>query len=144
MPIEIHDLQSFLDVDLALIERAALVAANLKDAEISIAIVDDEAIRAVNADHLHRDRPTDVIAFNYDEEESIGPPCGEVIVSAEMAKRVAEKEDRDPGAELILYVVHGVLHLTGMDDRAPDDAERMWEKQNEVMGKLGFTEKFKP
>ncbi|MHC4941426.1 MAG: rRNA maturation RNase YbeY [Planctomycetota bacterium] len=144
MPIEIHNLQTHLQADLKLIERAVAMTADRNDPDISIAVVDDEAIQRVNAEYLGSDRATDVIAFNYEEEERAEPLSGEVIVSAETAKRVAEMERRDPGAELILYIVHGVLHLKGFDDKTPEEAAAMWRLQNDLMQRLGFREEFKP
>ena len=137
MTVEIHNLQSHIPIDLGLVERAARACAEEEAFDISISLVDDGAIREVNARHLNRDRPTDVIAFDYDpDSEGI---AGEVIVSAERARQEAEARGHDPVEELLLYVVHGIMHLSGYDDKDKDDAKEMWKAQNRVMKKLGFT-----
>ena len=73
--------------------------------------------------HLGHDWPTDVISFGLSEP---GDPtlAGELVVSAEMAAATAREAGADPSAELALYVVHGLLHLCGLDDRTAEDAGR--------------------
>lgn len=100
---------------------------------IEIAVISDELIRKLNRQHLNHDWATDVISFSYDTDP--GGVEGEVLVSWETAVRVAREMQRDPIAELTLYVIHGVLHLCGFDDLEPCDwlamraAERaVWEK----------------
>lgn len=100
--------------------RAALAARGVSRAEISVAFVDDEAIRLLNRDHLGRDRPTDVIAFGLWET---GDPVvvGDVYVGADQAGRQARDHGVDPDEESLRLVVHGTLHVTGMDH--PEDPE---------------------
>jgi probable rRNA maturation factor len=57
---------------------------------------------------------------------------------------VAEARGLDPMAELVLYVVHGVLHLKGYDDGDPSQAAKMWRQQNQIMKKLGYSADFEP
>jgi len=139
MPIEIHNLQSFIDVDLDLIIKAVELAADQKDPDISISIVDDKAIHEVNKEHLDHDFPTDVISFDYRDESEAADLSGEMIVSGERAYRIASDRKTDPVAELALYIIHGVLHLKGMDDQEPDDAKVMWRLQNTHLTSLGFS-----
>ena len=139
MPLEIHDLQSHLSLDLELLARAVEAAAEERDPEVSLSVVDDEAIRRVNREHLGRDRPTDVIAFDYREpEERAGGVAGEVILSAETALRAARERSGDPLAEVVRYAVHGVLHLKGYDDGDPASARAMWRRQEAVLEGLGL------
>jgi probable rRNA maturation factor len=142
MTVEIHNLQTHIPIDLKLVERAALTCAEEEALDLSISLVDDQAIREVNARHLDRDRPTDVIAFDYQAEA--GGISGEVIVSAECARAEAEARGHDPVEELLLYVVHGIMHLRGFDDKNGDDAKRMWKAQNRVMKRLGFSGEIGP
>ncbi|MFQ5655130.1 MAG: rRNA maturation RNase YbeY, partial [Planctomycetota bacterium] len=60
-------------------------------------------------------------------------PLGEIVVSAETALRQAPEQGCDPVRETFLYVVHGVLHLLGYDDRTPETARRMAERQEEIL-----------
>lgn len=119
------------------------IASGEKDPEISISIVDDQTIRQVNRDHLSHDYPTDVIAFDYREGE-LKKLAGEIIVSGETALRVAKEKGLDPAAELILYLLHGTLHLKGMDDKNETEAAQMWRLQGLYMKELGFIEPVDP
>jgi len=103
---------------------------------LSLAVVDDRAMRRVNRVFHAADRATDVLAFPLG-----GGPGGafdaEVVVSADTARREAAKRGVTPAAELMLYVVHGVLHLLGEDDHDPDDARRMHERSLSILAALG-------
>lgn len=138
MSLEIHNLQTVVDVDLDLVTRAVRLGAGRDDPEISVSIVDDREIREINRDHLGRDHPTDVIAFDYRDDEDSADVNGEVIISAETALRVAAERGHEPGAELIFYVIHGTLHLMGFDDRDREEARKMWRHQEGLMEKLGL------
>jgi probable rRNA maturation factor len=85
--------------------------------EVSLAIVDDETIHALNVQYLQHDYPTDVISFVL--EQAAGHLEGEVIVSADMAATVAQEYGWPAQHELLLYVIHGTLHLVGYDDKDP-------------------------
>jgi probable rRNA maturation factor len=139
MPIEIHNLQNFLPVDLARVERAArAAAAPCADPDLSLSLVGDAEIQDVNARFLGHDRPTDVISFDYADSPGGERVSGEVIVSAECAVRVAQEHGGDATAELMLYVIHGILHLRGFDDQEVEDASAMWRRQSELMRELGY------
>lgn len=138
MSLELHNLQTILDVDLDLVTRAVRLGAGLDDPEISVSIVDDPEIRKINRDHLGRDHPTDVIAFDYREDEGSADVSGEIIISAETARRVAAERGHEPEAELVFYVIHGTLHLMGFDDQDPEEARKMWRHQEGFMKKLGL------
>ena len=101
--------------------RAAVLGvvdeAEIGEGEVSLAIVDDETIHALNVRHLQHDYPTDVISFVL--EQAAGHLEGEVIVSADMAALVAKEYGWPTQHELLLYVIHGTLHLVGYDDKDP-------------------------
>ena len=106
-----------------------------RDGDISVAIVDNRTIRALNRQFLHRDRVTDVIAFPLEDDpgRAAGHPLGEVVVSAERALQAARRRGGSPQAELLLYVVHGVLHLLGMADDTPARASRMHHEALKIL-----------
>ena len=112
--------QSQHEVDCEQLRAAVLGVvdeAEIGEGEVSLAIVDDETIHALNVRHLQHDYPTDVISFVL--EQAAGHLEGEVIVSAEMAATVAQEYGWSTQHELLLYVIHGTLHLVGYDDKDP-------------------------
>ena len=106
--------------------------------EISIAIVDDPTIHDLNSRWLEHDEPTDVLSFVLEESE--GYREGEIIVSADTALARAAEFGWIAASELLLYVVHGALHLAGYDDKQPADRERMRERERFYLSQLGINE----
>lgn len=97
---------------------------------LSLAFVEDAEIRRLNRRFLGRDRATDVLAFRLDAGfPAAGEFFGEVVVSAETAVREARRRGIPAAEELLRYVIHGILHLLGYDDRRPRGRARMWERQ---------------
>ncbi len=101
----------------------------------SIAIVDDPTIQQVNAEELGHDWPTDVISFLLDEEDDFIE--GEVIASAETAKRICAAAGWSAEDELLLYVVHGLLHVAGMDDTNPIERQEMRLMEKDCLLAIG-------
>jgi len=62
---------------------------------------------------------------------------GEIVISMDTAVRAAGQRGHDPAVEVLLYAVHGVLHLTGMDDHDPADAAAMHEMEDRILAGLG-------
>jgi probable rRNA maturation factor len=94
--------------------------------------VTEKEIRRLNLRFLDRDEATDVLAFPLEEDE------GEVVVSAERALAIAKELGVDPEAELMLYVVHGILHLVGYDDHDADEARRMHARALRLLRSAGY------
>lgn len=95
----------------------------LQQLRVSIAVVDDPTIHEINRAHLNHDWPTDVISFVFENEG--GRVNGEIIASADTARKLAAAAGWEPADELLLYIVHGLLHLAGMDDIEEEDRKRM-------------------
>ncbi len=98
-------------------------------------------MRRVNRDFHSADVTTDVLAFALDDGGSKrhgGGLEGEIIVCAPFARREARARAIPWSAELVLYVVHGALHLMGEDDRTVRAARRMRRLERGVLGRLGF------
>jgi probable rRNA maturation factor len=106
----------------ALLQRAVeatLRQQEVEDGEVSLALLDDPAIQALNREHLGHDRPTDVLAFAL---WSPGEPVlGDVYLGVEQAARQAREEGVPLEEELVRLAVHGTLHILGHDH--PDSAE---------------------
>ena len=148
--IEIADSQNHLKIDEAFLRevvRKTLAAENVVAAQISIAIVDNAAIRILNKRYLSHDYDTDVLSFLLENEtptaDSSSPvPTGrgggkriegELIVSAEMAAARAAEFDWRSQDEIVLYVVHGLLHLAGYDDLSAGEKRLMRAQEREVL-----------
>jgi probable rRNA maturation factor len=144
--VEVSDTQAHLKVDpdaLARLARRVLVEEGVRSASISIALVDDATIHAVNRRHLGHDRPTDVISFRLSEADDPAL-AGELVVSAETAVATARALGTGPRDELALYVVHGLLHLCGYDDHADADVAAIRRREGEILAGEGLSHTFAP
>jgi probable rRNA maturation factor len=99
-------------------------------ATLSIVLVDDSTIAKFNAQYHNTSGPTDILSFDYGEGQ------GELIISVEHAIAQAERFRSTPTRELVLYVVHGILHLHGHDDQKPLDRLRMRTAERRLLAKL--------
>ncbi len=95
--------------------QAVLAGEGVRRANLSLAIVDDRTIQALNRRFLKHDEPTDVISFLLDQADGIVD--GQIVISADTAAASAKRYGWTAAAELLLYAVHGTLHLVGYDDR---------------------------
>jgi probable rRNA maturation factor len=94
--------------------------AGLRDAELSVTLLGDDAIRALNREYLDRDHVTDVLAFSLGDAD--GPVLGDVYVGFEQARRQAAELGVDPDEEVVRLAIHGTLHVLGHDH--PEGADR--------------------
>ncbi len=116
--------------------RAVLAGEQVSQARIGIAVVDNPKIHDVNRRFLQHDCPTDVISFVLNDE---GEPLeGDLMVSAEMAATVAADYDWPADDELLLYVIHGTLHLVGYDDQCEADRREMRARETHYLNALGI------
>lgn len=106
------------------------------DGDVSVAVVDDPEMHELNRRHLDHDYPTDVLSFVFERN----PPSivGEIVVSAETAKRESRQYGWSPQNELVLYLVHGALHLIGYDDKSPADRQEMRQREAYWLEQLGL------
>src|SRR5437016_9827953 len=98
------------------IVRTVLAGEEIADYEISLAFVDNATIHRLNKQYLDHDEPTDVLSFPLSEPNA-KRLSGELVIGAEVAREQAAERGHDVGAELALYVIHGLLHLCGYDDK---------------------------
>ncbi len=101
-------------------------------------VVDDQEMQRLNRDYLGHDYTTDVLSFALDD--SPAGIVGEVIVSTGVAEREAQRLGVDPHDELLLYVIHGTLHLVGYRDKAPDDVAAMRAAEQHWLATLGIAD----
>jgi len=145
LSIEIANEQQGLPIDTEQLQKTikhVLQTCNIEEGTLSIAIVDDAAIRALKQQYYHKAEVTDVLSFDL-QEETANPQSEqaldcEVVVNAQRAQQAAPETNQDAQAELNLYVVHGLLHQLGYDDQESRQAEIMHQKEDQLLEELGF------
>jgi probable rRNA maturation factor len=118
--------------------RAVLRAEGVRDGLLSIALVTNRRIVALNKKHLRRSRPTDVIAFGFARSGTRGPVIGDVYIAPDVARASARENGVPIREELARLVVHGTLHVLGYD-HAEDDtrtSSAMWRRQERLVSRL--------
>lgn len=123
------------------LERAAAQALKhvaAPDADLSLVFSDDEQLRQLNLQFRGVDAPTDVLSFF---DGSVDPETGrtylgDILISIPRAQAQAAAGGHTLTDELQLLIVHGVLHLLGYDHTEPDDKNRMWPLQAEILTQL--------
>ena len=103
--------------------------------EISLAVIDDPTMHRLNREHLQHDYPTDVLSFVFDADESLE---GEVIASADTAKKIAPEYEWSAESELLLYFIHGTLHLVGHDDHEDVARQAMRDRESHYLKSIGI------
>lgn len=104
-----------------------------REAEVTVALVSDAAIRRLNKQFLGKDRTTDVLSFQGDP-----PSLGDVAISVDRARAQARQVGHTVAVELALLAAHGVLHLLGHDDRTGGHRADMQRRQRALLGELGI------
>ncbi|MBU6294683.1 MAG: rRNA maturation RNase YbeY [Planctomycetes bacterium] len=117
------------------IVRLVLAEEDIADYEISLAFVDNPTIHRINKQFLEHDEPTDVITFPYSSGKVL---VGELVIGVEVAIDQAAAAGHPVEAELALYVVHGLLHLVGYDDKDAHDRRQMRARERHHLGGLGL------
>jgi len=119
------------------VARAVLDGEGVADCEISLAFVDNATIHTLNKRYLDHDEPTDVLSFPL-SEPGAKKLAGELVIGAEVARDVAAERGHDVQAELALYVIHGLLHLCGMDDTTEEAAREMRARERHYLAAVGL------
>lgn len=128
--------------------QAVLVSENFdRSAEVSVSFVDNNEIRRLNKLYRDKDKPTDVLSFPlgengvYDINNETGAVLlGDVVISIETAIKQAKMYNHPLEREVGFLTVHSMLHLLGYDhETSPLEAERMHEKEEMVLERLGVT-----
>ena len=116
--------------------QTALKIHGVVNAVMDIAILDPDEMQKVNVRHLGHDYPADVLSFLLEEtDDSIE---GEVLVCPAVASEWSKKYGWEPENELVLYAVHGTLHLVGFDDVTPEDEAEMRAAEREVLAEFNL------
>ena len=138
--IEINNDHEFPIGDLARLKKAILGIyheARVKHGEISLAFVTDDEMHALNKQYLEHDYTTDVLSFVLEQDDKLLD--GELIVCYPYAEREAVQFHWTPADEVLLYTIHGALHLVGYDDLTPDAKAEMRSAERRHLANFGLT-----
>jgi rRNA maturation RNase YbeY len=94
---------------------------------INIILTTDESLRRINRDFLNHDYYTDVISFEYSDTNTI---AGEIYISVDTVRINAAEYGKTFRNELLRVVIHGLLHLTGLDDKTEKEREVMRSRED--------------
>jgi probable rRNA maturation factor len=137
--VPIANEQTTLPIDEPRIQRAVrmvLEEASIGAAEVSVAVVDDPTMRELNRRYLNHDYATDVLSFIL--EQTPERLEGQIIVSADTARAEAARFGWPAGDELLLYVIHGSLHLVGGEDGTADQRAEMRARERASLARFGL------
>jgi rRNA maturation RNase YbeY len=143
VPVLLRNLQRAVPINTSRLRRTAeaiLTAADAEDLELSVLLVSDHRIRALNARYRNKDRSTDVLAFPLREGVFIGCSgglLGDVVISLPTAKRQADELGQSLFDEVVRLLVHGIVHLLGYDhERGQREAARMTRREHVILRKI--------
>jgi rRNA maturation RNase YbeY len=104
-----------------------------KVGEVGYLFCDDEHILQVNREYLGHDYYTDIITFDYCEDEVLN---GDLVISLDTIRSNAELFGKDYDEELHRVIIHGILHLCGQNDKGPGEREQMEAAENKALALL--------
>ena len=110
--------------------KAVVASYGRKVGEIGYMFVDDEKILEVNREYLGHDYYTDIITFDYCEGDVLN---GDLVISLDTVRSNAELFQKDYDEELHRVIIHGVLHLCGINDKGPGEREIMEAAENKAL-----------
>ena len=141
--VSLSNRQKRVPINTRKIRRAAekiLGALDFQGYELSVVIVDDSEITQLNRRYFHRSRPTNVISFPMAAEGPVAlrsKVLGDVVISAETARRQAGEAGGKGEEEILFLLIHGILHLAGYDHEGPAGERRKMEaKEKELFSLL--------
>jgi probable rRNA maturation factor len=112
---------------LLVVIKSILLEVNRIPGDITFVVTNDKELKSINQEFLEHDYYTDVITFNYNKDDVIN---GEIYISKDTVAENAREFNVKVQEELKRVIIHGVLHLTGMDDRNEAEREVMHEAEN--------------
>ena len=101
--------------------------------EINFIFCNDDYLQKINEKHLQHTDLTDVITFDYSQRKKL---IGDIYISIERVKENASKFDTTFKSEIARVMIHGILHLTGYDDKSKTEKKRMREMENKFLKKV--------
>ena len=114
--------------------KAVAASYGKKVGEIAYIFVDDEEILRVNREYLQHDYYTDIITFDYTEGDTIS---GDLFISLDTMRTNAEQFGKPYEEELHRVIIHGILHLCGINDKGPGEREIMEAAEDKALALRG-------
>ena len=127
------DYAEYLDAKI----RAAWANVDVAPRTLSVAVVDDDSMAELHERFLKVAGPTDVLTFEIERDADGRVSEGEVVVCLGEAARQAGARGHAVEHELLLYAIHGLLHLSGYDDLDDAGYDRMHAREDELLAALG-------
>ena len=118
---------------------ASVVPCEDPDAELSIRLVDETEGRELNETYRKRTGATNILSFPCEVPE--GVPChtlGDLVICAPLVEQEAREQGKTTEAHWAHLVIHGILHLQGLDHQEEDEARRMESMEVEILARLGY------
>ncbi|MDC7705209.1 rRNA maturation RNase YbeY [Vogesella indigofera] len=122
----------------------AALQRDVRQAQVSLVVVDEAEGRALNRDYRGKDYATNVLSFALNEGDSVAgmPLFGDLVFCAPVVAREAAEQGKSLDAHYAHLAVHGMLHLQGFDHEADDEAEAMEALETVILGKLGYADPY--
>lgn len=117
--------------------QAVLAGEGVTAADVTVAFVDNPHIHRLNNQFLKHDEPTDVLTFPY-SDPGAKKVEGEIVIGYEVATEYAADRGHGVAEELVLYVIHGCLHLCGYTDTTDEGAAEMRAKERHYLRAVGL------
>ena len=131
---ELNEVKKFIDF--------ALKKLDLDNVVFNVIIIDNEEIHKINKEYRGIDRPTDVISFALEDDDSFiqldKRILGDIYISIEKAKEQANEYGHKLLRELCFLTIHGILHLLGYDHMTKEDEEEMFGLQERILSEYGI------
>jgi probable rRNA maturation factor len=106
--------------------------------DLAVTIVGEPLMRRLHKQYMNDAAPTDVLTFQLDAHKPGRSRAGEIVICLPVARRAARRRKIPLENELLLYALHGLLHLTGFDDRTEAGYQAMHEKEDQILTQLGI------
>jgi probable rRNA maturation factor len=144
LEVQYPDARLAKDIGAAMVERWVR-AALLGPAELTIRFVGADKEQALNRDYRHKDYPTNVLTFAYNEGAELAddePTKADIILCTDVLLREAEEQGKTVEEHAAHLVVHGVLHAQGFDHENDEEADEMEQFERDIMEVLEYPDPY--
>ncbi|MEY8716237.1 rRNA maturation RNase YbeY [Francisella philomiragia] len=116
---------------------------NISQAEVNVSIVSNQEIQQINKQFRHKDKPTNIISFEFEKPEGLPEDIaanfwGDIVIAPEVLKKEAKEQNKNLDDHWQHIFIHGLLHLLGYDHIDDREAEEMENLEIELLAELGI------